>query len=162
MLVDGIDQVVADIKKYSEESDGGYLVEVPIVLNLLREVYKSLEFDDSVKWDLKSVLAVIEHLSKISSDTGLQNKVWVIIRVGMNMSRTREDGRYSDDPDGGRAEGASRSVARKLAIDIPAVILTRQNGNEERGWRGTPFWWPVIVAPKNTPTSIFANEIIEN
>jgi len=42
--------------------------------------------------------------------------------------------------------------------DIPALMLLRQNGDEGKGWRGLPFWWPVIVTPKSAVTSIFAND----
>jgi len=35
-----------------------------------------------------------------------------------------------------------------LAIDVPVLMLLRQNGNESDGWRGLPFWWPVVVTPK--------------
>jgi hypothetical protein len=37
-------------------------------------------------------------------------------------------------------------------------MLTRQNGKEEQGWRGTPFYWPVIVAQEQVRTAIFAHE----
>jgi hypothetical protein len=49
-------------------------------------------------------------------------------------------------------------AARQVAVDSPMLMLIRQNGAEEQGWRGTPFYWPVIVAQKNTKTAIFANE----
>jgi len=37
-------------------------------------------------------------------------------------------------------------------------MMIRQNGREEQDWRGTPFYWPVIVAQRNIPISIFAHE----
>lgn len=35
-------------------------------------------------------------------------------------------------------------------------MLLRQNGDEAKGWRGLPFWWPVIVTPTSAATAIFA------
>jgi hypothetical protein len=58
-------------------------------------------------------------------------------------------------PDTTRTEGA---VARQFAIDMPMLMLIRQNGQVDEGWNGTPFYWPVIVAQQNTRTAIFAHE----
>jgi hypothetical protein len=42
--------------------------------------------------------------------------------------------------------------------DIPALMLLGQNGEEDKGWRGLPFWWLVVVTPRSAVTSIFAND----
>jgi hypothetical protein len=44
------------------------------------------------------------------------------------------------------------------AKNIPALMLLRQNGAESNGWRGLPFWWPVIFVPRDAVTSVFAAE----
>jgi hypothetical protein len=49
-------------------------------------------------------------------------------------------------------------VARQFAIDTPMLMLIRQNGLEEKGWRSTPFYWPIIVAQQNIRTAIFAHK----
>jgi hypothetical protein len=66
---------------------------------------------------------------------------------------------FSDAPDATRTEGR---VAREKAIDIPMLMLIKQNGEVAQGWRGTPFYWPVLVAPKNTKTAIFASDVIDD
>jgi hypothetical protein len=58
-------------------------------------------------------------------------------------------------PDTIRTEGA---VARQFAIDTPMLMVIRQNGGVDKGWNGTPFYWPVIVARQNTRMAIFAHE----
>ena len=68
------------------------------------------------------------------------------------MSRYREEGRFSNAPD----TKQQKDLARAKADDIPVLMLLRQNGQEERGWRGLPFWWPVIVTPRTGITAIFA------
>ena len=35
-------------------------------------------------------------------------------------------------------------------------MLLRQGGEADRGWRGLPFWWPIIVTPRSAVTAIFA------
>jgi hypothetical protein len=34
-----------------------------------------------------------------------------------------------------------------------------KDGREEDGWRGTPFWWPVLFAPAKAAPSVFASNI---
>jgi hypothetical protein len=46
-------------------------------------------------------------------------------------------------------------------VDHPILFLLRQEGKEEKGWRDTPFYWPVIRAQANTPTAIFATDTIK-
>lgn len=47
------------------------------------------------------------------------------------------------------------------AIDHPILFLLRQDGTEEKGWRGTPFYWPVIRAQARTPTAVYTAETID-
>ncbi|HNX71876.1 hypothetical protein [Rivihabitans pingtungensis] len=42
------------------------------------------------------------------------------------------------------------------------LILIRQNGSEENGWRGAPFYWPIISAQENAQTTIFSHETQKN
>jgi hypothetical protein len=38
-------------------------------------------------------------------------------------------------------------------------MLFRQNGEEAKGWRGTPFWWPVLFPPLRSAPAIFAASV---
>jgi len=49
----------------------------------------------------------------------------------------------------------------ETAIDIPILMLFRQNGLKDKGWRDCPFWWSVLMVPKETSTVIFASDITE-
>ena len=61
---------------------------------------------------------------------------------------------FSDAPDTTQREGV---IARNHAKDIPMLMLFRQNGEEAKGWRGTPFYWPVIWAPENARTAVYSH-----
>jgi len=54
-----------------------------------------------------------------------------------------------------------RAIARKIVGHQPILVLSRQDGREEDGWRGTPFWWPVLIAPAQAAPSIFASTVRE-
>ena len=39
--------------------------------------------------------------------------------------------------------------------------LLLQNGLESNGWRGAPFWWPVLQAQEQMIPVVFSAEILE-
>ena len=72
----------------------------------------------------------------------------------MNARRIRENGKFMDAPDTGSTDLAK---AREVAKTAPALMVFRQNGKKEQGWRDTPFYWPVLVAPKKLKPAIFTS-----
>ena len=110
-------------------------------------------------WNWSTFRACLEHLSLQSKQLSEKGKVWVVIREDKNLSRAKGDGRFSDDPDGGSGRTA-RSVAREVAESIPCLILVRENGDAQNGWRDTPFWWPILMSPSKTEASIFAEDTV--
>jgi len=136
----------------------------PFLLDLLNAswiidiINKMLKFEDGFKWDTKAFKASMEYLSKNSTNLEHKGKIWCLIRRDRNLSRIKADGTFSDAPDTTTTEG---TVAKQAAKDIPILMLFRQNGLEEQGWRGSPFWWPVLMAPENTRTVIFASDSVE-
>ena len=106
------------------------------------------------RWDAEEYKAILSHLSLNSENLAQRGKVFIIIRTGRTLSRTVETAEFSDNPDTSQREGA---MARAVATDIPVLIMIRQNGAELQGWRGCPFWWPVILTPANMRTTLFAH-----
>ena len=81
------------------------------------------------------------------------------MRKNRNTSRLRDNNsRFSNVPD---SEDLVK-MAKELAINIPVLTLLRQNGEELQGWKNSPFWWPILMTPKNTKTVIFSSEINDN
>jgi len=96
----------------------------------------------------------LEHLSKTCSKSELKGKVWLLAAKDRDMNREREEGRFSNAPD----TKQQKDLAWAKAEDIPVLMLLRQNGDEGRGWRGLPFWWPVILTSRSAATVIFATK----
>jgi len=136
--------------------------EIPFAMaaDILRRIKPTLIManEEGYEFDWEAVLAALRFMSESAIDPTKRGKVWCLVRTDRNLRQKASIGShhiYSDSPDTTRTEGA---VARSVAIDIPMLILIRQNGREDLGWRGTPFYWPVIVAQQNLRTSIFAHE----
>jgi len=134
--------------------DKPVLIAIEDAVRLLELAYANLEFDEVADDERKAHVAALEHLSRTAKPQEFKGKVWLLTAEDRNVARYREAGRFSDAPD--TKQQADR--ARELAVDIPVLMLLRQNGEEISGWRGLPFWWPVIVTPKNAVTSIFASD----
>jgi len=133
-----------------------FLIPVDTALELVAETYSTLEFEPFYEWDVEATKAALQHLSNQCRDPARRGKVWCIVRTNRAIKRLREEGRFSNAPDTFHQEGA---VARSHAVDIPALLMLKQKGLAEDGWRGTPFYWPVIMAQRDTKTSVFANDV---
>lgn len=113
---------------------------------------------EGIIWDIKAFKASMEYLSQNTNNEDRKGKIWCLVRYDRNASRFNQDGTFYDAPDTAHVEGI---IAKEFAIDIPILMLFRQNGNKEKGWRGSPFWWPVLMAPKNTRTVIYSSSLID-
>ncbi len=131
------------------------LIHVDLALKIVNSAYSLLEFEDTSDDDKAAHQLILEHLSKTCTNTSLKNHVYAMISFGHDTSRRRSDGRFSDSPE----NLDRRKTAKSKALDIPVLMLLRQNGDEGiHGWRGLPFWWPVIFTPASAPTTVFATE----
>lgn len=137
---------------------GSAEIDIGDAVKLLDLCYQNIEFDDPEDEQVKAQIAMLEHFSRQSDAAPRIGKVWLITADDPDVARHREGGRFSDAPDTKqRADGA-----RAKAVDIPVLMLLRQNGKEANEWRGLPFWWPVVVTPRNAITSVFAAEAPQN
>ncbi|MFD1388705.1 Z1 domain-containing protein [Oceanobacillus oncorhynchi subsp. oncorhynchi] len=154
-----IDKHVATMKQTAKaihpKDDRCFLVEKEKVQNLLEMIYQTYVFKEGYEWDLETFGAVMNYLSE-DTDTNRKGHVWVVLRQNRNMARIRKStGRFEDAPDTKQDE---LKIAQNLARIIPSLILIRQNGAEEQGWRGGAFYWPVLVTPEKTKTTVFAGK----
>jgi Z1 domain-containing protein len=140
--------------------DDPFEIELPMALELLHKLEPTLvmETEMGYQFDWDACRAVLQHMSVNEAGSRNRNKVLCLVRQDRNISRFQPAlgaPYFSDAPDTAQREGA---IARRVAIDSPMFMMLRQNGLEEDGWRGTPFYWPVIMAQRNTRVSIFAHE----
>lgn len=158
-IVAGIDRALAD-----HAPAGGFEqpFEIPltVAIDLLSRIEPTIvmESDQGYDFDWDSARAALTYMSHASRRPDSRGFVWCLVRDNRNISRQVSVGShavFSDAPDTTRTEGV---VARAVAIDTPMLMLIKQNGAEAQGWRGTPFYWPVVVAPQNVQTVIFAHE----
>ena len=50
---------------------------------------------------------------------------------------------------------------KEMATIEPNLMLMKQNGYEENGWKGAEFYWPVLVTPENVDTAVYTSELLK-
>jgi hypothetical protein len=133
------------------------LVPITTAIEILNAIESTLEFteDDAPPFDWDGACAALAHLSQQHRITADRGKVLLWAARDRNSSRlagASSHATYIETPDSEKTEGL---IAKEYAIDYPILFLLRQNGSADKGWRDTPFYWPVIRAQATTPTAIY-------
>ena len=150
-----LDQAIGD-----QDSNEPFEISLTFALELLRKIEPTLVMANAMgyEFDWDACRAALEYMSVDVPPPNDRNKVFCLVRKDRNVSRFQPAlgaPYFSDAPDTAQREGA---IARRVAINSPMLIMIQQNGLEEQGWRGVPFYWPVIMAQQNIQLAIFAHE----
>lgn len=139
------------------ETPGPYEATLDLAVNLIDRLGPTFVdfapgYED--RWYTEEYKAILRHLSLNSENLAQRGKVFILVRTGRNLEREPQPAVFADNPDTSQREGA---LARAAATNIPVLMMIRQNGTEAQGWRGCPFWWPVILTPAKMRTTLFAH-----
>lgn len=154
-IVKGIDDVLKQQPNYIE--DEFFKIDKKVVYGILNKIRSTYVYDSlpdgymgnyGMEWNPDDMIGCIEY----TTDDKKSDKIFCMVRTNMNMSRLRDNGKFIDAPDTGSTDLAK---ARAVAVDLPALMLFRENGLKEKGWRDTPFYWPVLVTPQKIKPAIF-------
>ena len=158
--IEAIDVEVSRICGFN--ADEPKLVPLETAIDLLDRIESTMEFpeDDAPPFDWDGARAALTHLSQQHADPKQRGKIWLWAAKDRDSARLASESShatYIETPDTEKTEG---QLAKKFAIDHPILFLLRQNGDAEKGWRDTPFYWSVIRAQANAPTAIYTAETI--
>ncbi|WP_434987414.1 Z1 domain-containing protein [Pseudomonas protegens] len=131
----------------SSYKDKNFLSEVTTdeALNFISIAQKAIALDHSSKFQWDAMTGLISYYSKNS-----KNKVKILVATG------RKIGAKSKDKSGESIVGGEniRNLLAQTRKE-PALVFLRQEGED---WAGNmPFWWPVLVAPTETSTCLYAS-----
>lgn len=132
------------------ESKDPVEVSVDLAIELVKIISRNFEtfaprYSDT--WVPKDV----EHLLNVLSDTkagrapGDAGKVQIMVRYDRDRPNQLNEV-VIDSPDNPEKD---TKPCRKHAKRTPVLLLTRQNGEVDKGWNGKPFWWPVLFPPND-------------
>jgi hypothetical protein len=155
--------------------NANYRGEDPFLVNL-EEAIAILEIleptlvkeKDADLFDIKTASDALRMLCDYCENPIHKNKVWIYpLGVGSggmrDQKRIKKDGGYSDAPDTGSTDTDN---LKSVALDAPGLMLIKMVGSnktdpetgEQVGWRGEPFYWPVLITPLRCRTVIFAHK----
>lgn len=159
-IIEAIDLQVGELCGYDAKKP--VLVPLETALDLLKQIEPTMDFpeDDAPPFDWEGARTALAHLSQQHSKPAERGKVLLWAAKDRNSARLASESShatYIETPDSEKTEG---QLAKVYATDHPILFLLRQNGNEDKGWRGTPFYWPLIRAQTRTPTAIYTAETI--
>ncbi|OYX34856.1 MAG: hypothetical protein B7Z01_04805 [Brevundimonas subvibrioides] len=130
-------------------------IDCEVAVGILDLLENAFDFETGYEFDWEAARAAIEYYSRITTPEPKRGKCWLFAGTGRELSRKRASGRFSDAP----LSYQERTAFRTLPGSLPVLAVLQQEGGEDAGWRGAPFWWPVIVAPAKSMPSIFATSV---
>jgi hypothetical protein len=144
-------------------ADKPKLISLKDALEVLNQIEPTLQFpeDDAPPFDWDAARAALVHLSQQHPNHSERGKVLIWAAEDRNSARYASESShatYIETPDSEKTEGR---LAKEHAVDYPILFLLRQEGTEKQGWRGTPFYWPIVRAQARTPTAIYTSETIK-
>lgn len=133
------------------EIDGNFKISKEEAVRIIKLIYSTLEIENHNTIDENAFVSLINYLST--------KEVNVYARSNRNITRLRETSRYYSDMPYNRDNDLRQ--AKEMAVIEPTIMLMKQNGHEERGWRGAEFYWPVLVTQGNVGTAVYTSELIK-
>lgn len=125
-------------------------LDLKTAIDLIEKIYGTIE-DDGVGKFVTSAEFIMT-LKYMANSTG---KVNVIVYRNRNIKKYRMNGNLMDTPYDGNKE---LPRARELALERASIMLFQESGEDE-SWKGRQFWWPVLIAPRDLPSTVFASKV---
>lgn len=138
-----IDQYLQSINGYTEEIRNSFKLNNSQFDEIIEEISTSFKnYDEGVPLNPDMWKAIVNRIS-MDHDT---NQIHCYVQVSRRISRYKRNGDPSDNPYTTTTDiGHARQIISEE--NIPVLILLRQEGLEEDGWKDAPFYWPVLVLP---------------
>jgi len=156
-IIEKIDDILIEVCGHKEGFDNQFkqppfLLPLEQALSICDLINNTFEYSDKLDhetytWNVEEFKSVIKHFSTKAGE------IYCYVRGGREIKRFRKDkkgGKDFNTPDG----GLDRTEAKKVAKEIPCLMLLKQKGRKSDDWQGEEFWWPVLITPENTKSHI--------
>ena len=132
------------ISGFTTEKKKAFKISKSRIFEILQLADKQfLNYEEGVPLNIEQWQTILERLlSDLQSDD-----LHCYVQTGRRISRYQKNGEPSDSP---YTTSTDIVVARnKIAEEnLPLIMLLKQEGRVEDGWKGAPFYWPVLVLPE--------------
>jgi len=105
-----------------------------------------------LNWDTNLVVKAIE----LALNDKKTSEIGLYVREGREASRLKNNNTtFNDSPGDGKTDNVRTKV---MAENKPVLMLLKQRGTKENGWRDAEFYWPTIVMPKALPNYVYSED----
>lgn len=152
MAIQEIDSAIFLYGKGAESFKMPYK-EVEKIVRIIEETFAyEPRFENvGLEWNLSPFIKAIQ----IGLDKHKTKDVIIYYKTDREAAREKQKSTFYDAPDDGKTD---LPKSRALAQKGPVLMLLKQKGKEEDGWRNAPFYWPVLVMPELMPNYVYTEE----
>lgn len=120
-------------------------------LAIIEAIEPTLALGENNGFEWEAMKGLLRYYAKLNRE-----RVLVLAEEGRRLDRAR-----SGDRSGISILGTAelRDLVRSPARSAPAIILLKQVGGPELGWRAGPFWWPMLASPPQATSCVFATKV---
>lgn len=126
-------------------------VDLDDAIAIIDAIEPTLAFDDGSEFDWAAMRGLLRYYSRKAG-----GRVLLLAEQDRRLHRGK-----SGDRSGLSILGTSdlRGLVRDAPRTAPALVLLKQVGGADLGWRAGPFWWPMIVSPPTAQSCVFATKV---
>lgn len=148
--IEAIDKI---IKGYNSSNlKGKFKISKDDACKIIELIYETLEIENPNCIGKEAFISLMNYLS--------ENYINVYCATERNIARLRKTtSRYYSDMPYNRDNDLRQ--AKEMALKEPTLMLMKQNGLKEIGWRDAEFYWPVLVVPKLVNTAVYTSEVLK-
>ncbi len=149
-----IRQGIEALPSYANRDVNGFFeIDKDLAIDIVRKIRSTYIYDREIdnnkglEWEVNDMIGCIEYATQKTN-----GKLFCLHRTNRNLKRIAQDGAFMDVPEDGRTD---LQPAREKCTTMPVLMLFQENGTEEQGWRGTPFYWPSLYLQNEVEPVIY-------
>ncbi|MBU0533890.1 MAG: hypothetical protein KJ887_03720 [Candidatus Omnitrophica bacterium] len=126
-----IDDVLCELGR---DAEGNYLASIEQAIQITELISSSFEFkpfynNEGWEWNVNAFNEIMKYAASFLG----KERIIILYRENRDMSRMKNNNTaFNDAPDDGRND---LDPAKRLAKESPVLMLLKQIGNENKGWR---------------------------
>jgi hypothetical protein len=139
--VDKITSILEGVNGYTTKHGDTFSIPLDDIKKVFSLIDSAFSSHNKKQWNSNVVLDLLESFC----NSARQYEIPLYVQTGRKISRMKSNGEYQDSPDSSKTDG---KVARNAAKNLPCIVLLMQEGDQQNGWSGGAFYWPVVYLPE--------------
>lgn len=126
-------------------------IDIDTASSIIEIISKSIVDNNEPGFDWEAMSGLLQYYANKSN-----GKVFVLMETGRQLDRGA-----SGDRSGLSILGTAelRNLVKEPTRQAPAIIILKQEGGSELGWKAGPFLWPMLASPPQAKSCVFATKV---